>query len=427
MKLNSLTVLLFFLCTLYSCSHKSSPENDQIVSMQVIDRHGFTETISSKDRLKPFQSTDFLSSQPYQKVLRVYSRKANKQTISKITSYHPNGQIWQYLEVVNGRAHGAYREWYSNGQTRIDAEVIEGVADINDLAQSSWVFNGKNSIWDEQGHLIAVFVYDKGALDTPAFYYHPNGKLHKIIPYQQGLIEGTLLVYDERGGLIEKIAYVQGKKHGLCKAFWEGNKMLYTEEYDQDRLKTADYYNPQGILIAEIKKGKGKQALFAEGALSSFVEFENGEPCGQVELFQKDGTLSGSYMIKEGKKNGDEWEYDPSSHSPRLYIHWRDDSIQGLVKTWYENGVLESQREMNNNKKQGMSLAWYQNGDLMLVEEYENDLLIKGSYYKKGDKNPISKIAEGKGFVTLYTSEGLFLKKISYEKGKPVIHDESLR
>jgi antitoxin component YwqK of YwqJK toxin-antitoxin module len=88
---------------------------------------------------------------------------------------------------------------------------------------------------------------------------------------------------------------------------------------------------------------------------------------------------------------------------------------------------MESQREINNNKKQGSSFAWYKNGNLMLVEEYENDLLIKGSYYKRGDNKAVSKVESGKGVASLYTSEGIFFKKVSYEKGKPQLNSDSLQ
>jgi hypothetical protein len=55
----------------------------------------------------------------------------------------------------------------------------------------------------------------------------------------------------------------------------------------------------------------------------------------------------------------------------------------------------------------------------MLMEEYENDLLMKGSYYKKYEKKAVSKIENGSGVATLYDKEGKFLKKITYEKGLP--------
>ena len=39
------------------------------------------------------------------------------------------GQIKQYLESVNSRALGVYHEWYANGQQKVEALVIGGVAD----------------------------------------------------------------------------------------------------------------------------------------------------------------------------------------------------------------------------------------------------------------------------------------------------------
>jgi antitoxin component YwqK of YwqJK toxin-antitoxin module len=100
--------------------------------------------------------------------------------------------------------------------------------------------------------------------------------------------------------------------------------------------------------------------------------------------------------------------------------------IQGIVKTWYPNGKLESQREFNQNKKHGTSVAWYENGDVMLIEDYDRDLLLTASYFKIKDPNPTSRIEQGRGIATLYTSHGIFLRKISYEKGKPKIDEEPL-
>ncbi len=185
-----------------------------------------------------------------------------------------------------------------------------------------------------------------------------------------------------------------------------------------------------GNLVAGVKGGYGKQAKFTEGNLSALFNIERGEAEGEMQFFHPDRTLHCSYIVKDGKKNGEEWEYYPAEVGqdplPKLCVHWNDDKIQGQVKTWYPNGKIESQREVNGNKKQGLSFAWYKNGDLMLVEEYENDLLVKGTYYKKGEKKAVTKIESGKGTATLYTSDGFFLKKVSYEKGKPLLNNDSV-
>lgn len=426
-------ILLGLMLALFcSCaSRNSTPKSDTIVSMQIIDRNGFTETISNKDRLSGYQGTDFLSPQPYQKVLRVYHRNSAGQNISKITSYHENGTPWQYLEAVDGRAHGIYREWFQNGQQKIESFVIEGVADILELAQATWVFQGPCKVWNEQGTLIAEFYYEKGLLDTPALYYFPDGKLMKTIPYEQGEIHGTAQTFDENGNIIEEIPHHKGAREGTARTWWSPGHLLSGEVYDQGKLLEASYYDPSGTIVAEVHSGQGKQAQFEDSKLQALQSITNGIQEGEMQFFQPNGALKCSYFLKDLKKNGEEWEYYPAEKGdplkPKITLHWTDDKIQGQVKTWYKEGQLESQREIHNNKKHGTSFAWYKNGDLMLLEEYENDLLVKGSYHKKGDKTAVSKIESGKGTATLYTSEGIFLKKVPYEKGRPLLASDSIR
>ncbi|MBS0620319.1 MAG: hypothetical protein JSS61_02540 [Verrucomicrobia bacterium] len=408
------------LCLLLAgCASRTTDSSQSLTSIQFIDRNGFTETMSSKDRIASYAEIDFLKPQPYEKVLRVYGRNLHGQSTSKITSYHDNGLIWQYLEVVDGRAHGMYRQWHPNGQLHIEANVIEGTADIHELAQATWIFDGVCKVWDDEGNLSADIPYVKGALADQTHYYFPSGAIQQKIPYEQGLLEGALQVFDKEGALIEETHYHLGKKHGP--AFSPNSQ----EEYQEGLLMQAKYFDLQGSILAEIQNGIGIAASFENGTLSSLTEYKKGIPEGEVRLFLPSGALHCSYFIKEGMKTGEEWEYYPNTTKPKICLHWNEDRIQGTVKTWYENGQMESQREIHDNKKQGLSFAWYKTGDLMLMEEYENDLLLKGSYYKRGEKTPISKIDAGEGTATLYTSEGFLLKKIGYEKGKPQLGEAS--
>jgi antitoxin component YwqK of YwqJK toxin-antitoxin module len=421
----TLVLLLSLLC---SClSRTPSDQSGTILSMQIIDRNGFTETISNKERMATFQTTNFLTPQPFKKVLRVYGRNAAGQSSSKITSYHDNGELWHYLEAVDGRAHGMYQEWFSNGKQKIEATVVEGVADILDIAQTTWVFQGPCQVWDEQGALIATFNYEKGLLHAPARYFFKSGKLQKILPYNQGELQGTAQTFDEEGNLLEEIPYIRGEKHGEATLFWEPGQLLSRELYDHGRLQEASYFTSDGSQIAEVHEGHGKMAQFKEKSLSALFSITEGDIEGEVQFFHPNQTLYSSHKLKKGKKEGEEWEYYPSKKGekliPKLCVHWSDDQIQGQVRTWYPDGQLESQREISSNKKQGSAFAWYKDGFLMLMEEYENDLLFKGSYYKKGEKKAVTKVESGNGIATLYNSDGIFLKKVSYEKGKPITTD----
>jgi antitoxin component YwqK of YwqJK toxin-antitoxin module len=412
-------ISFIFLC---GCSVKSNrADPSTLTSMQMMDRNGFSETVSSKDRLSIYQKVDFLAPQPYQKVLRVFGRDKEGKSTSKITSYHSNGQIWQFLEVIDGRAHGIYREWHPNGRLKIEASVIEGVADISEMAQTSWLFEGKSVVWDEEGALVAKIYYDKGTLQEPSLYYHANGQLQKIIPYNKNEIDGTVKIFDSNGLLLEKMEFDKGIRQGISFGYWAENSLKYQEDHQKDLLMTGSYFNLDGQLASEVKNGNGFQANFGSEKAYSLVEYQNGLPEGQVKIFDDDGGLHCSYNIKDEKKHGEEWEYYPKSSQPKLFVFWNEDAIQGLVKTWYNNGVMESQKEMNANKKHGISFAWFKDGQLMFMEEYDNDVLLKGTYFKKGDKNPVTRIDNGKGIASLYDGNGHFIKKVNYDRGRPIL------
>jgi antitoxin component YwqK of YwqJK toxin-antitoxin module len=76
---------------------------------------------------------------------------------------------------------------------------------------------------------------------------------------------------------------------------------------------------------------------------------------------------------------------------------------------------------MANNKKMGLLTAWYNDGSLMLIEHYDQDKLVKGEYFEKGNSFPVSTISEGTGTAALYDAEGRFTGKVSYHQGRPEI------
>ncbi len=422
-----ITIFLLLLI-LASCGQRATGDKEPtMLSIQLVDRHGFSETISARERLSQYQNVDFLTPQPYQKILRIYGRDSLGKTRSKITSYHSNGQISHFLEIVDGRAHGVYREWHENGHLKLETQVIEGVADISPIAQSSWLFTGTSHVWDDQGHLIAEIPYEKGKLEGPSKYYHVSGTLEKVVPYIQDVTHGVCFHYNESTEVLEQIPFEKGLKQGTALGFWEKDSVKYQETYEKDLLIHGSYFLNNGEKIAGVQAGEGKQALFDEDHLYSLVEIRQGEPVGLIQIFNETGDLVREYSVKEQKKHGEEIEYYPLSKTAgklvaKLLVTWREDALNGAVKTWYDNGTMESQRELVSNKKQGMSFAWYKDGSLMLSEEYENDKIIKGSYFKKGEKIPVSKIEGGKGLATLFDGDGHFVKKVTYE-GKPLIGD----
>ena len=153
-------------------------------------------------------------------------------------------------------------------------------------------------------------------------------------------------------------------------------------------------------------------------------EYKNGIPEGEVQKYDQSGHLQSIFHVKDGMKQGEEWIYysafDNTDPQAKLYIEWNADVIEGITRTWYSNGILESEREISDNKKHGVSSCWYSDGSLMMIEEYENDQLHRGRYMKKGSSVPVSTVEKGEGTATLYDAKGIFLKRVLYKKGTPV-------
>lgn len=397
-------------------------EGCHLSSINIIDRNGMTETVSTRDRLKEYDAVDFLTPQPFEKVIRVYGRDPQGGIPSRITSYYPNGQIKQYLEAYNGRAQGHYREWHDNGQLALEVQVVGGPADLSPGVENSWAFDGVGRAWDRNGHIQAEIPYAKGKLEGIGKHYHPDGSVAKTLPWIDGHLNGILRGYSPSGGVQEESSYSDGLLHGKRLTYWPNGKIAADEYFQRGRLLSGTYLDPSHTLLAEVKEGAGHRALFESWGLSELRQVVDGREEGRVQIFNEEGALASVYHIKNGLKHGEEVEYAPSSQPPRprLSIHWSEGNIQGLVRSWYPNGNLESQREMSNNHKQGTSTAWYEDGSLMLVEEYDRDRLLKAKYLRRGERLPVSEIVEGKGTATLFDSQGHYLKKINYQDGVPI-------
>lgn len=396
-----------------------------LTSIHIIDRNGFAETISTKDRLNQYSNVDFLTSQPYQKVLRIFSRDSKGSIRSVVTTYHENGNPKQFLQILNGRANGVYCEWHENGCMSLMTKILNGMPDVTSLAQRSWLFDGTSCAWDEEENCIAEIFYSQGSLEGVSIYFHKNGQVWKRIPYSKNQIEGTLEIFKNSGELLQQISYTQGQKNGASLRFWDPQHLASQEDFSKGKLENGQYFDKQENLIAEVKNGSGYRAIFGKEHIQEMQEYIDGILEGEVKVYNAEGQLKRVYHVKNGIKHGEEIEYfernfETSAPSqPKLSFYWYEGKIQGHAKTWYLSGNLESQKEMSNNSKNGLSTAWYRDGNLMMIEEYENNLLVRGDYFKKEDKVPMSQIVEGRGTATIFDVDGHFVQKIVYLNGKP--------
>lgn len=426
MSLKKTFVYIFCLCSFQTqifCA--GTYEKLVLTGINIVDRNGLSETIGSKEKLRQYSQVDFLSPQPYQKVMRMY-KNPKGDSVACLTTYHTNGQLKQYLECVNNRANGRYREWHANGKLKIHATVIGGIADLHPSAEVSWLFDGKTFAYNDEGRLEACIHYSMGVLEGTSFYYHPNGNVWKSCSYHKNLPDGDFLIFTPNNQLLKKQTYQHGVLHGTSYRYaYHSDFILSEEEYEQGSLISGVYFCPETHQkIAEVIHGQGTQLIYGQHSITEKRSITNGKVDGEVTCFSSDRQyITQTYSLYQGMKHGEEYFFYPDSGKPKLMLTWYQGVLQGTVKTWYPSGSLESCKELINNKKSGLLTIYYPEGQVMATEEYDNELLVKGEYFRLGDRLPYAKVDRGCGTAIFFTTTGIISKKISYQDGKPLIQN----
>ncbi len=411
MKFSFLSLALLFLT---ACS----PSTLSLSKVHLTTQKGLTQTLTTRERLKPYEEDSFISHQPHLKVIRIYDGADDNKTV--ITTYYPSGHIYQLLECKNNQAFGLYKEWYANGKIKVIAHIIGGSPEIVPAGNSSWIFDGESQAFDEEGNLEASFNYENGLLEKESFLYYPTGEIKKMLPYKNDLLHGQMIHYDREENILEKTLYDKGVKDGRASLYWDKKVLASDEKYLKGKLVSGLYFNRVGKLIGQVQDCFGYKVVWKEDSSYELVEYQSGVPEGKVSLFNAKGSLIYQYYQHLGAKDGEEIIFYPNSTQPKLSLSWRNGLLHGSIKSWYPNGNLESEREISQNKKHGLLRARYENGDLMLLEEYDQDRLIKGEYFRKDSSFSCSSITSGEGTACLFDSKGILLQKIDYEGGKPV-------
>ncbi|PCI77191.1 hypothetical protein COB21_03395 [Candidatus Aerophobetes bacterium] len=418
-------IIVATLISLFGASCTRQQTGHSLISIQLTDKNGLKQTISHEDRLKGFKNLDFHRPQPYEKVIRNYIDKTSKRDFSKITTYHPNGQIFQSLDVVAGRACGFYHEWYANGLRKVEVTVIEGPGDLTPASQCNWIFDGVSKAFDEHGYLEAEIHYDKGVLSGNSLYFYPQGQVKRAITFENGLESGTELFFDIKESIIKERAYSFGKLHGksLCKN--NSNEPNFSEYYEEGLLIEGDYFDFEGASIYKVADKNGYRPIFKEGKLQMVQTIDEGRVEGEMRCFNSQGHVVNTYFLKNNKKEGAEWVYfSGPGKKPKLYLEWKEDAICGISRSYYATGTVASEREMVDNKKQGLLTAYYEDGTLKIMETYDNDKLVHGKYMRKGEMDPTSVVENGSGKALFFDETGKQIQSVVYDKGKVLIDSE---
>ncbi|NDE85068.1 MAG: toxin-antitoxin system YwqK family antitoxin [Verrucomicrobia bacterium] len=150
------------------------------------------------------------------------------------------------VEFWDGRMHGRYRSWYSNGKKESEAYFENGKRE------------GVARLWNEQGVLVQETRFREGLADGEVTEWYPNGNLDRRTGWQNGKRNGKVETWYENGKRKGLGFFKEGERDGAFVVWWpNGRKRLESSylkglphgwwvEWDEDGEKVKQSYFVKG-------------------------------------------------------------------------------------------------------------------------------------------------------------------------------------
>lgn len=194
----------------------------------------------------------------------------------------------------------------------------------------------------------------------------------------------------------------QGRRHGEWKLNFEGSS------------------NPKMIGTYEHGKQVGKFKYYKKGFYdhpSAILNFpEESDSVHAIYYTQKGKPISEGKLV-DRKREGEWLYYHQDSDSIMLIENYRNDSLNGLQKTFYPNGQLAEKTEYLEGKQHGESFIYNEEGKVTKYYNYRNGQLHGQAiiYNAEGEKLQEGQYVEGKKSGTWkYYSDGKLEKEENF-------------
>ncbi|MDF2451724.1 MAG: hypothetical protein K0S26_1228 [Bacteroidota bacterium] len=280
--------------------------------------------------------------------------------------YYENGAKSSEGMMRDGKADGYWKNYYKNGKLKIEGNRK------NFQLDSIWKF------YSEKGRITKSVNYLEGKKNGYTFNYDTNQRVSSKEPFVNDIKQGNMFVYYPSGKTRLMTPYVKGKPDGLAYEYSEDSIIISIMKY-------------QGGILASVDRLNRKD--------------ENGKKQGVWKEFYEDGK------VKEEKK-------------------YRDDVIDGYVKTYDKKGNLANTEKFNNGKQvknmcDSLPVARDDTSDVMIKKYVCRNRAIPDSAITflegiKMEYGAVDSMRNKIGIWTEYHNSGEFRAKGLYGNGKRV-------
>ena len=339
---------------------------------------------------------------------------------AKQREWYPNGELLKVIIYELGVINGIYNEWWDNGEKKLEGQYKDG------KKRGQWTY------YDVGRRLRYDFYRRSGEfLASYNFKYYANGQIKEEPSFVNGKAEGIWLRYSEGGNKIRQLEYLKGRKHGTWIKWWENGEKkeegLYLgnkkEEqwtyYDSGRRSRYDFYHSDELL-----------------ASYDFEYYANGQ-LKEEPSFNKDGVREGEWIqyFESGEKKSEEVYTNATPNG--LWITWHESTsekasertyVGGILedefREWWDNGEKKVEGQYAGNKKEGVWMN-YDPVRRSRIDFYRSDELFASydfEYYANGqikEEPSFNKDGLWEGDWIRYFEGGEKASQRGYGNGRP--------
>jgi len=357
--------------------------------------------------------------------------------------YNTCGTVKEQLVYVNGKRNGPGKLFFGSGKVKqtynyendlLSGEVVnyfETGKIENKMVYKNDKLEGPFVEYYPNGKLSAIGQYRDGQLSGEWKYYHGNGRIERMGTYMGGKAIGDWMYYDARGNNSEKRIFKDGNYDGDNTVYHEG-KTFYVNNYKNDVLIKATYFDPTGKVIASTGNSSGSfnvKGYYPDGQPASEGQYKKGKNDGRWKYYYPEGTKRSEFFYVDGLAEGATFEFFRSG-AKKFDSFYKGGVLDGYFIEYYDHGQIKQEGWFVNGKRQQQWLVYYPNGvvesdyyylndephgicydynaegNVTLTADYKEGLLMGGQDFGNGTKDLVKTSRKGNGstFETTYAN-----------------------
>ncbi len=274
----------------------------------------------------------------------------NRDTATYYREYNWNNITGRYILT----------DYYKNGKPQMKGQYSR----LNPLTAE-----GEFSFFREDGSLESKRNYKKDEFDGQWINYDSSGIAYEWLPYKKGVLNGSYkMLYTDDVYLEGQLK--EGVRTGTWRAFYPDGKPFSVSNWTAGKMNGIfKCWNEKGELFMKVNTKDGEVVFDT----IPMIVYDNGQPFVDVYGISADGK---SATMKYYKEDGS------------MYLQRSVPGKDRVRATYYEDGILKAQYELDMNKKtlDGPFMIWYKDGKKKYEILYANNVVLTGSkiWYENG-------------------------------------------